>query len=1163
MGVQVQYQSDFGESETHVAYGGAMSQLLRPTWHTQVGRRNSFHNLNSSHRAAAIVLFFGATLLYGQLTQDSPSATKSPTPAARIELSAIGYHTPSRMVRLSEDEGSVSLDFVDTGHVLLTFSPRKLFQRLPSCPPGHQDRLVHAAIIEVPSGRIVKETDWYLHDRRSYLWPLTPGTFLLRRRNDLYIVDSHFHEQLFLSSPKNLLWVAVTPDGSEVIVETAKDPDALKASQPASLDAPSKPETKFVARFLDAKTLALRRTVELEKVVDLNGASAGYVDLIHKGEIWLIRFGPSPTQRRNIARVRSRTIPDVVYASNTSLLVGRCPSRDCNYSVTSLTVAGRRLWRQHWSRYRTFPAVARNEDNSRFAVSTLREPPLESSSAESGSPPYDPDDPFQLDPSQHDTFEQEVQIFETASGNPVLSVKVSLPVVSGRNFSLSPDGRRLAVLQGDALELFDLPQMSGEEQAKFAQLKAEVPDLYALASPSSSASPLDAATLHVSNDNEETGKVATDTAVNDVAQKSDDSNSIDDTNAANQIPPAEAENSPSASPPTAITEQEMDAKTGPITTFKVNTRAVVVDVVVTDAKGHPVRGLQQQDFYVVEDGKPQEVRSFREFSDGDAPAVADPTQPSAPKSDRNVFSNAAAPPDPGAVTMVLFDMLNTPSQDQVYARQQLIKFIESKPKNLQFALCTLGAGASHLRLIQGFTQDETVLLAAARGNKIQEVRWQTSATGTRNSVSTVADLAQGGLASGFQNLLGALQGMQTEQLGTDADQRVAITVDSLMVLSRYLSGIPGRKNVVWLSGAFPIAIAAPIGANDSAADNRNYSEQIRRVTNLLAEAQIAIYPVDVRGLLAGGLSADSSASMAGPPPELAATSSAKILAPENSAATRGLDELDQQATERATLNQVATATGGKAFYSSNGIKNAIATAVEQGSNYYTLSYTSANKTYNGKFRRIKVLLDEKGYSLHYRPGYFAEDANAAATDADLSRRTRAAAMQHGSPPSRQILFSATVVPVGGKTKMNHNQVGEVLLASTQKPVLSPVVEVQHYGIDYSLRGSQLQFIPQQSTTYRNVLTLMVASFDSQGTMLTGTSYLGISSLEPSVYRNVIGGKFVLHQEADVPTEAAWLRLGIQDQMSGRIGTVEVPLPVPPPTNAPRRVGRTLPEIEPD
>ena len=63
-------------------------------------------------------------------------------------------------------------------------------------------------------------------------------------------------------------------------------------------------------------------------------------------------------------------------------------------------------------------------------------------------------------------------------------------------------------------------------------------------------------------------------------------------------------------------------------------------------------------------------------------------------------------------------------------------------------------------------------------------------------------------------------------------------------------------------------------------------------------------------------------------------------------------------------------------------------------------------------------------------------------------------------------------------------------------------------------------------------------------MLTGTSYLGVSNLEPSVYKDVIGGEFSLHQEAVAPTEAAWMRIGIQDQMSGRIGTVELPLPVP-------------------
>jgi len=147
--------------------------------------------------------------------------------------------------------------------------------------------------------------------------------------------------------------------------------------------------------------------------------------------------------------------------------------------------------------------------------------------------------------------------------------------------------------------------------------------------------------------------------------------------------------------------------------------------------------------------------------------------------------------------------------------------------------------------------------------------------------------------------------------------------------------------------------------------------------------------------------------------------------------------------------------------------------------------------------------------------------------------------------------------------MNHNQIGEVLLASTKRPLLPPVVEVQHLSIDYTLQGSQLQFLPQPNAAYRNVLILMVASFNREGAMLTGTSYLGVSNLEPSVYKNVIGGDFELHQEADVPVEATSLRLGIQDQMSGRIGTVEIALPVPPLANATRRIKHSLPEIEPD
>jgi VWFA-related protein len=829
-----------------------MISLFRSKSPAGFRRCNSFP-VNWAH-SVAFYFFLCAALGFGLAA--TPSASNSPSPTARVELSALGYHVPSRMDRLIEDEASLSLDFVDQDHVLLTFDPKRLFQRLPGCTPDHQDRLMHAVILELPSGKVVKEAEWYLHDRRRYLWPLAPGTFLLRRQNNLYILDSDLQERLLLGSPKELLWVAVTPDRSQIIVETVNESDPVKSvpTPPRSLAA--KTQSKFVVRFLDAKTLALRRTVPHDKAVDLNGTNSGYVDLVQHGEIWLIRFGPGVSQRHNIARVRSRTVPDVVYASDHSLLIGRCATVNCDYSVTSFSVTGRRLWRQRWSRFRSFPAVAYDQDGGRFGVSTLQVAPAENT-AKPGVPAYDPDDAFDLDPSQLDIFQQDIQVFETASGNPAFSLTVMPAVQSGRNFSLSADGRRLAVLRGDKLELFDLPPISAEERTKSAELKTEAPDLFAVASPSDSAAAWNGATPRFSDG--KTEDLATDAALNQALPiDSADSDAIN-----YQISSFEQN-----SPPPVLTEEELEARAGPLPTFKVRSRAVVVDVVVTDGKGHPVKALKQEDFHLTEDGRAQELRSFREFSDAEPPTA--PSPPPAQKPDPNLFSNKTAAPDPGSVTMVLFDLLNTPPQDQIYARRELIKFLESKPKNVQLALCTLSAGDSRLRLLQGFTPDETVLVAAARGRgkkeTPQEVRWQSSAMATENSVGVVGDLANGGRTSGLQNLLGTLQGMQAEQRGTDADDRVAATVDSLTQLARYLSDIPGRKNIVWLSGSFPIFIAAPDGPNDSAAENRSYSEPVKLLSNLLAEAQVAVYPVDVRGLVAGGLRAENTGHFLAPLP---------------------------------------------------------------------------------------------------------------------------------------------------------------------------------------------------------------------------------------------------------------------------------------------------------
>src|SRR5690348_13491456 len=200
----------------------------------QTARRKSckFHlrTLSLAWWVGAVYLLLGSVVLSNLLAQEQPSKEDpAPIPVARINLSVVGYHGLSRMARLTNEVG-LSLDFVDRDHVLVTFNPKKLVTRHPDCPPDHADRLVHAAVLQVSGGKALKEADWYLHDQRRYIWSLGSGQFLLRKLNSLYLVDADLHEQLLMNSPRNLLWVTVTADKKQIIVETAQNEKPTKGS---------------------------------------------------------------------------------------------------------------------------------------------------------------------------------------------------------------------------------------------------------------------------------------------------------------------------------------------------------------------------------------------------------------------------------------------------------------------------------------------------------------------------------------------------------------------------------------------------------------------------------------------------------------------------------------------------------------------------------------------------------------------------------------------------------------------------------------------------------------------------------------------------------------------------------------------------------------------
>ncbi len=1037
--------------------------------------------------------------------QQAPSVSESNTPpSVVIDLSAIGYREPSTRERLVDDVNG-SLDFIDDNHVLLTFDRNELLQRDPKCPSDHDDRLMHAVVLEIPSGKIITETDWYLHDRRRYVWPLGEGEFLLRRLNTLYLVDSSLQERVLLESPKELLWVSVTPDRKQVIVETQEQP------APATSDEAAKNTGSFVLRFLDIATLKPERTVAPRVLVMLDGTSTGYVDALHKGDVWLIRYGPSPQDRRNIARVRARDVPRVLYSSNNSLLIGRCCSAEGDYSVTSFTVSGHRLWKEHWPQYRHHPAIAQSLDGGRFAVSTVIALPgtLESPAAGEGN---DGDIGLQ----------QNVQVIESATGAVIGSVWASPIVISGENFSLSPDGRRLAVLSSMAVQIYDLPAISREEQARAAALKADAPELSA---------PPPAG-------HEETTAVSAEVTDQERSERS------------------------AEQPSTSADAVSADAATS--AKFQATTRAVLVDVVVTDAKGHLIHGLHKDDFEVSEDGKIQDIRSFHEATE----QHSNPTQDSLSKIAKqlpNVFTNSTQSPEPAGVMMILLDLLNTPVADQQFAREELAKFLGTrKTQTSQFALSILSGDPNlPLRLVQGFTPDENLLLAALNKGKAtpSTARWQVAGETSQNSVRKVGELTRGDTRyNSWQALLRGLQVSQEIEQSVDMETRVRTTTDAMVQLATYLGGIPGRKSVVWLSGSFPIAL--PVGpiAQTPATGNHNYARLVQQISNMLAKSQVAVYPVEVRGVDAGmGMSAGVSTFTPLTPPKavgIKAFSDDSGISPYQQ---QSLQEMSGRLNEHIAFDRIASATGGKAFYNANAIEDAISTASEQASNYYTISYSPSNKNYDGRFRKIRVSLPDKQLHSYYRPGYFADDHT---SSEEIAHNIRVVAMQYGSPQSRQIHFSVEVVPADVKKTINMNPANGIVPVS-KKSRSSTLIEVQRHSIDYAVSSSDLRFVNLGNGSYRTSLSFMIASFDSEGRPLTAIANASTKDLSSESYREVSAGGFRVHQEVDVPTAATSLRIGVQDRFTGYMGTVDIPLPVPPPPDLPRIVKHQLPEIEPN
>jgi VWFA-related protein len=525
--------------------------------------------------------------------------------------------------------------------------------------------------------------------------------------------------------------------------------------------------------------------------------------------------------------------------------------------------------------------------------------------------------------------------------------------------------------------------------------------------------------------------------------------------------------------------------------IKAESRIVVVDVVVTDKQGQSVPGLSKEDFHVSEDSDPQIVTSVEEHKG------AAPNETKLPPMPPNVFTNFPTASGADSVNVLLLDLLNTQPQNQSFVRQQVIKYLAEVPAGTRLAIFALD---SRLRIVRGFTTDFSGLSAALEDKKqgvAPEVsrNLQTDA----NQYSDAEILRQMRRSQAAPTAIDAVESFQRDESVDRVNARIEATLQAFQQIARYLSGIPLRKNLIWFSDNFPISFSP-----DTRGRAPKNQEHVQKTSDMLTAAQVAIYPVSALGVLADP-TFDAS-KLGGSRRELEARLSANQIA----------------------MEAIAEETGGRAFYSTNALSNAIKDAVGNGSHYYTLAYSPANAKNDGKFRRIQVSLADGSYKLAYRRGYFADQPGYEGTSQQGADDPFVPLIGLGMPDFDQILFKVQLAPKNPQPPANAKRAGN------NTKLKAPFTR---YDVNFAVALPDIAMGADANGMRSGNIEIMLVAFGANGDILNFVKKRSNLKMEPNMYEATQQVGMQVHEEIDVPAGESYLRVGIYDLNSGKCGTV--------------------------
>ena len=509
--------------------------------------------------------------------------------------------------------------------------------------------------------------------------------------------------------------------------------------------------------------------------------------------------------------------------------------------------------------------------------------------------------------------------------------------------------------------------------------------------------------------------------------------------------------------------------------IRATTELVLVNVVARDKKGNLIRDLKREDFTVFEDGQKQQVSSF-DFENIEELALAGKTTPTATGTEGAAApkAGASAPAQPildardRRLIMLFFDF-SAMDPDQIdRAVDAAKKYVNSKmqPADL-IAIVSL---STNMRLDLDFTDNKSKILSAL--NAYNSDSGQGFDNGTTGSSEGAAETS------------GAFTADDTDFNTFSADRKLL----ALQSLVQSVGKLSQKKSLIYFSN----------GISQSGVDNQS---ALRAATAAAVKANVAIYPIDVRGLQALPAGGEAqNASLHGQ----SAYTGASIL-----------NDLNSNATTQETLSTLAADTGGKAFFDSNDFSGVFSQVQKDTSAYYILGYTSSNHSKDGRFRRIKVVLNRPDIKLEYRAGYYA--------GRDFEHLNRTDREQQIQDELASDLPATDVAVYAGTSYFRRDD--------------------SHYFLSVSLvvPGSQIPFVQEKDKDN--------ATLDIAGVVLEGGKFQ-VGQLRDTVKLAVESTQRVRRKNVQYNTSfvlapgSYHLRFVVRENRTGRMGTFETDVQIP-------------------